>query len=429
MNLNMQEVMQGLRNYSLAPRPQGNGVRTTEFQQNGQLLRHTFDQQRSVGRLDVAPVQATSQSLRGQTSNLRQRHGGKVDSSFPDYKIRSASFFTVGRAFLVLWAEPAGGDATTAVSKFEVVNQLGQRVHSKARRFVVIREGQHYCHALPISTYGGRGVAKSRVVKSEHAIIHTGQDAPAPHHTEIPKSGEAPMRPIPIRVDWDNRSERLDPMSRINFGGAHLIQHNIKTKSLGNVHKNSLAALKMQFINVFNQQPVAAGPSSDREQTRTNWQNPPSVGMMYGGSALVAGAAVGAAATEGNDEESGDEDAGEVENEEDDDEGNEEDESEEEEEDEEESEDGDEDEDEDEEATAVASQAGPSAVAMRGGGALAAAAAVKEEDSEEEGNSAEEEGSSSEEEDGNEGDAAEDDSDSEEGNAAAEDSDSDSDDE
>jgi hypothetical protein len=172
----------------------------------------------------------------------------------------------VGRAFVVLWAEPAGGGGGTIASKYESVNQLGQRVYSKARRFVVVKEGTQWCHALPITTYGGRGVAKPTVVKADHAIIYTGEVVPSPSPEEVPGPGDAPMRSIPIRVNWDNPSEKLDAMSRINFGGLTMVQHNVMTKNCGMVNKNSLAALKMQFSNVFNQQPEAAENAEDEDE-------------------------------------------------------------------------------------------------------------------------------------------------------------------
>jgi hypothetical protein len=306
-NSNMQQVTQGLRNHSIAASSHGNDVRTTKFQRNGQILKHTFDARRSVATLDVAPELATSQSSKGQTKDSRQRRGGKTeigDIRFPDYRIHPARFFVVGRTFLVLWAEPAGGGGGTVASKFESVNQLGQRVYSKARRFVVVRQGAQCCHALPITTYGGRGVAKPKVVKADHAIIYTGLKVPIPGPGESPGPEEPPMRPIPIRVDWENPTEKLDPMSRINFGGVHLVQHNVMTKNCGIVNPNSLTALKAQFDNVFNQQPVVAGPSSARGPTRTNQRTGPSVGTMYGGSAFAAAATAGAAATEESDGES-----------------------------------------------------------------------------------------------------------------------------
>lgn len=67
---------------------------------------------------------------------------GDAEPLFSSYKIRSEprKFFKIGTVFLVLWAEPAGGNATT-FSTGTTVGQYGERVYSSVRRFVVIREG------------------------------------------------------------------------------------------------------------------------------------------------------------------------------------------------------------------------------------------------------------------------------------------------
>jgi hypothetical protein len=289
--LNQARVQEG--EGGLTPRFQGIHFQMREFQQNGQRLRRTFDPRNSVATLNLAPEQPTPESSLGQTRTSRQSRGGRNEireTLFPDYKIHPAKFFVVGRVFLVLWSEPGGG-AGTVVSKFEVLNQFNERVFSKVRRFVVVREGAQYCSALPISTYNGQGVARPRVVKSDHAIIYAGPDAPHPRLEEFPSREEAPMRSIPIRVDLDNASEKLDPMCRINFAGIHMIQHNVKTKSVGVVNKNSLADLQLQFNSVFNKVPMAARPTSDRGKVRNDQQAGSSAG------ALVAAGTTGATAS------------------------------------------------------------------------------------------------------------------------------------
>jgi hypothetical protein len=245
-------------------RIQANDFQTIEFQRNGQSLRHAFDPRTGTATLSAVPGQTQSQRSGGQASNPHQRLGDKGknrDILYSDYKLHPANFFKVGRVFLVLWAEPASKDGKVDSVIGASQSQLEQRVFSKVRRFVVVREGAQFCHALPISTYSGQGVSKLRVVKSDHAIIHTGPTAPSASPRESPGRGEAPMRSIAIRVDLDSASEKLDPMSRINFGGIHMIQHNVKTKSLGFVNKNSLKNLQLQFDSVFPEGSMATGPT------------------------------------------------------------------------------------------------------------------------------------------------------------------------
>jgi hypothetical protein len=175
---------------------------------------------------------------------------------FPEYKVRlkPRDYFKIGKVFLVLWSEPAGGTSkVTAWEKGTVLNQLGERVFSKVRRFVVIREGGTYCNALPINTYGGKGVSKRSANKSEHVIIFSGSAPPRPTALEMPqRRGEAPMQLTAIQVDMDRKGEGLDPMSRLDLGGVTKVEHNIKVKSLGNVNKSSVDALRKQYANVQN---------------------------------------------------------------------------------------------------------------------------------------------------------------------------------
>lgn len=190
---------------------------------------------------------------------LRTESEGDTEQLFSTFRIRSdpRRFFKVGRVFMLLWVEPAGEQGTRVTDGISTRRpgttrgRYGEEVFSKVRRFVVIRESHNYCSALPITTYGERGVGKPHVKKSEHAIIHTGRTAPDPLPSEEPSRGEEGMRPDAIRVEPDDREDKLDPRSRLDFGKVHTIQHNIKVKSYGKVHDRSLQALTDQFNNCW----------------------------------------------------------------------------------------------------------------------------------------------------------------------------------
>ena len=170
-------------------------------------------------------------------------------------------FFKIGKVFTILWSEPAGDTSDTMLSSSSSASssvasgisacQFGERVFTKIRRLVVVREGKNYSVAIQINTYSGRGVARRGTVKSEHAIIHTGRSAPQPAPDEQTFSGEAGLRD-PIRVDPDLRNDKLDPRSRLNFGKVYTIEHNVKVRSFGMVHRNSLPALLNPFLDLFN---------------------------------------------------------------------------------------------------------------------------------------------------------------------------------
>jgi hypothetical protein len=245
-------------------------VQMKRFQHNGKEMMQAMDPRTQVRVLveTSPPEQITGPEMLAQGITARQSllgtQSGEAEKLDPSFYIRPSKFFVFGRVFKILWAEPAGGN--TAVTQNTVENKFGERVHSKVRWFVVIRQtqGAKYCSALPITTYGGKGVGKNGVVKSEHGIIYTGRDAPRPDENELPRRNEEGMRPVPIRVDPDSALDRLDAKSRINFAAVHTVHHNIKVKSLGIVNSASLSVLQQHFQNVWN--PPRAGPASSQSR-------------------------------------------------------------------------------------------------------------------------------------------------------------------
>jgi hypothetical protein len=300
----MSQLTHSMANTNLAPvapNPVANSVQTRRFQQNGAVLQQSFDPNTGV-QVIMQNTPPTPRNLQAEGIVVQRSlvgTAGNAERLFPEYIVRPSRFFSLGRVFLVLWAEPAGGNgpngsnAGTVVTMQEqgtIRNHLGELVFSKVRRFVVIRQSDQYCNALPITTYSGRGVAKRNVVKSEHAIIYTGRTPPQPRHDERPARGETGMRSISIRVDPDNQTDRLDPMSRIDFGGVHQVQHNIKTKSLGVVSRQSIEALQSQFANVWRDQLRSRSrPTAGRSQAQGGQRT-----AAAAGAAGVAGVGVGA---------------------------------------------------------------------------------------------------------------------------------------
>ncbi|SMQ49465.1 unnamed protein product [Zymoseptoria tritici ST99CH_3D7] len=177
---------------------------------------------------------------------------------FPDYVLRPRRFFVFGRVFMVLWAEPAGENATTNVPSIERPDASlipsrfkGEMVYSKVRRFVVIREAGDHCNVIPIVSYGGQGVGKRGVTKSDHSIIHTTTNPPREMSGEMPAPREEGMR-SPIRVTPDNPvTNRLDEQSRLNYSKVSSIPHNVKVKPVGVVHPGSMRALRSNFYGVW----------------------------------------------------------------------------------------------------------------------------------------------------------------------------------
>lgn len=164
---------------------------------------------------------------------------------------------------MALWVEPMGKDDASFVTRYSFEGKYGERVYSKVRRFLVIREGKSHCLAMhvsllqhiastdiidsPILTYNGLGVSKRGVVKAEHGIIYTGLRAPAPSPEELPVGNEVGMCPKAVQVQSNDRSEKLAPMSRINYGKIYTFEHSVECRGIGVVVHASLPDLRQQL--------------------------------------------------------------------------------------------------------------------------------------------------------------------------------------
>lgn len=149
------------------------------------------------------------------------------------------------KVFKMLWPEPSGQD-TQGGTQISYANE--ESFAYKIRWFVVIRGGSDYSSCLPIQTYGGRGVAKPTLIKSQHAIIHTSKRPPNPTASELPnaKQREDVMK-TPIRVKPRSISDQMDPTSRVNFFKIYTIEHNIKVYEVGDVHQDSVRRFQRHF--------------------------------------------------------------------------------------------------------------------------------------------------------------------------------------
>lgn len=77
------------------------------------------------------------------------------------------------------------------------------------------------------------------------------------------------MQPFAIRVDADRNDEKLDPLSRVDFGRSYTIQHNSRVKSFGMVNRDSMAHLVSQWRNVMMEDARHASPVKLAERRGT----------------------------------------------------------------------------------------------------------------------------------------------------------------
>lgn len=111
-----------------------------------------------------------------------------------------------------------------------------------------------------MNSYGHRATGKWGIKASDHAIIYSGRVAAEP----LPEEGL--MQPFAIRVDADRNDEKLDPLSRVDFGRPQTIQHYAKVKSFGMVNSDSVANLVSQWRNVNLEDTRHASPEKVAER-------------------------------------------------------------------------------------------------------------------------------------------------------------------
>ncbi|KAJ5093543.1 hypothetical protein N7456_009404 [Penicillium angulare] len=169
--------------------------------------------------------------------------GDEHDTLDPRYKRQAEPrrFFRVGRVFSMLWHENAGFHGTIMSQKAPgsgreyTKGKFQEPIYSSIRRMVVIKEQKGCCWCIPITTYSGQGVAKAGVDRSKHAIIYMRGTQP------VTRTNEPRMTKEPLEVEPAKADQKLDPMSRLNFGKVYTVEHNVKVLPVGRITEGSLA--------------------------------------------------------------------------------------------------------------------------------------------------------------------------------------------
>jgi len=148
-------------------------------------------------------------------------------------------FFKKGRVFKCLWVEPAGNvdenDSDNMIS-----TKFGEKAYAKIRHFVVATEMQGASLCLPLSTHNRNGVVGKGVRAANFAAVYPFGSLP-----EVFPNENLSKNPFPILVE--NPEERLDPMSRLDFGQVHTVRHNLKVLKVGRIHDGHLPLLDRYF--------------------------------------------------------------------------------------------------------------------------------------------------------------------------------------
>ena len=191
------------------------------------------DEESTASTLSVLPGQA----------DFRAREQPDEVALDSRYSVRSdgGRFFVRGRVFQLLWHENAASDSRIGrrneQGRTSTGNYRGQ-AYSKPRRFIVVRQRYAYCWCIPIETYGNRGVVmpgieKNKRAREAYSVVHGSGEEPCTSSEERDL-----MVKRPIKVDL-KPGQRLEPMSRLNFGKVQSVEWNVKVMDIGMVSKDS----------------------------------------------------------------------------------------------------------------------------------------------------------------------------------------------
>ena len=205
----------------------------------------------------------SGQRQRGEPANRPDASARKIPINndaflsqvFPTFVARKRSLDDVGKLLLIIRS------GSTQGSSLAPTFVQGQRFFGAedtlfvpADRYVIIHPGSPSDPefvALPITTYGGRGVAAPGVIKSHHCIIFSSTYAPAPMVQEDPARGTDGMRRPPIRVNLYNPMDSLDPMQRVRLMDPTPISNHERIMEIGRVSRESKVDLMCHFWNVW----------------------------------------------------------------------------------------------------------------------------------------------------------------------------------
>ena len=200
----------------------------------------------TVNRYSLQPGAGGGTGPRGSSdilSNAPTNNGEMMDEK---YKVYESSWFVVGRVFAILWHTNTGhyGRPQSQVhqstdSKFGITHygRFDAQILSHIQRMVVVNRAHGFCWCVPVNTYNGRGVAKKGFNDSDrsaHSIIYMKGELPfqADDETGITKRS--------IMVNPHAPDQKLDPMSRLNFGKVHTVEHNVRVMPVGRIDTKSL---------------------------------------------------------------------------------------------------------------------------------------------------------------------------------------------
>ena len=197
-------------------------------------IAHALEQ----GSYNVASPRAVSpnRSIKGTPGNRE-----KIDSTYvvrrDDYK----NFFRVGRVFATLWTD-AVGDSEKLNPTFVTPVIYGEKVFTKIRRFVVVRQGDRSVSCLPVTSYNGDAINKKGIRREEHGFICSRPTPPKPLPGMLPEA---------LQVCLSKGAPSLSDSSLVNYGKTYNVETNVKVKDIGELDSASKRILRRYWKQVL----------------------------------------------------------------------------------------------------------------------------------------------------------------------------------
>jgi len=138
---------------------------------------------------------------------------------------------------MTLWTEQLGPSSNVRDKNVSEII-FREKVHSKIRRFIVVRQHDRFCTCLQITSYDSRN--KKATNLGDHGIIHSQNIFP---------SIDGISRP-PVRVHATKDTTFRD-VSLINYARTYTIETNLKVFDVGELDQDSKTTLYANFSDVL----------------------------------------------------------------------------------------------------------------------------------------------------------------------------------
>ncbi|KAF4630156.1 hypothetical protein G7Y89_g7987 [Cudoniella acicularis] len=182
----------------------------------------------------------------------------KLDSRYQIRNYDYKKFFRPGRVFSTLWTDPTS-EKTNRNQTFISEVMYGEKVHTKIRRFVVVRQRDKCCNCLPVTSYEGRSHKKSGIELNEHGQIYS---------HKRPKEVQG-MKKKPLKVILSKTGDALEDTSLINYGRIYTVESNVKVLDVGVLDDESQKRLQRYYRDVnFQLEDDADDPPIDSKPQR-----------------------------------------------------------------------------------------------------------------------------------------------------------------